>query len=51
MLPDKIYKSLKHNIYTTNTSNHILLAISGGLDSVVLLDILDKKIDELLSLN
>ena len=42
MFPDKIYKSLKNNIYTPNTSNHILLAISGGLDSVVLLDILDK---------
>ena len=41
MLIDNIYKNLKNNI-KTNTPKNILLAISGGVDSVVLLDVLDK---------
>ena len=41
MLIDNIYKNLKNNIQT-NAPNNILLAISGGVDSIVLLDVLDK---------
>ena len=41
MLVDKIYQNLKKNIQS-NKSKSILLAISGGIDSVVLLDVLDK---------
>ena len=41
MLIDNIYKNLKHNIQT-DAPNNILLAISGGVDSIVLLDVLDK---------
>ena len=41
MLVDKIYQNLKKNIQS-NKSKSILLAVSGGIDSVVLLDVLDK---------
>ena len=41
MLIDNIYKNLKDNIQT-NIPDNILLGISGGVDSIVLLDVLDK---------
>ena len=50
MLVDKVYEKLKSNV-PTNKPYTILLAISGGIDSVVLLDILSqiKKRDKFLS--
>ena len=41
MLVDKIYQNLKNDIKIHKNSN-ILLAISGGIDSVFLLDVLSK---------
>ena len=50
MLVDRIHQKLKSNL-PSNKSYTILLAISGGVDSVVLLDVLSqiKKRDKLLS--
>ena len=50
MLVDKVYKKIKSNV-PSNKSYSILLAISGGIDSIVLLDILSQiqKFDKLLS--